>query len=88
MAVSTPKTPTRRPSSMSDEEYLRISREADRYYDAGDEEKGDEFLALLPIDPEMAVYVLRTFGEEALERFNVKDADLYYGPDWVERFRR
>lgn len=73
---------------MSTEEYLRISRQADAYYDAGDYEKGDATLALLPIGAEMGVYILQTLGEEALKRFNTKDVEAYYGNDWIERFRK
>ena len=75
--------------SMTPEEMNAILDKASECDDNGDEEGYDRWIHKLPLVPNMALMMLDDMGKEALlaEGFNLADAEIAYGKDWLDTCR-
>lgn len=75
--------------SMAKEESAKIFLEASKCLEKGDEDGYDEWINKLPLPPNMALRLRDEMGKEELlaTGFNLADAEIVYGKDWIDNYR-
>ncbi len=75
--------------SMSFEERTEIAQRARQCRKAGDMEEYDRLMKQIPLEPNLAWMLRDRLGKKEFleEGYNLKDAEIAYGKNWVDEYR-
>ncbi len=74
--------------SMKDAERIAITKRANKYEEAGDMEAYEQEMKKIPLAPNLAWMLRDLLGKKEFleEGYNLKDAEIAYGKNWVDEF--